>query len=71
VVAAQRGKKRRDRRNDHAKANHPRLAPSPSPTHTRSPIAWSGQRPQSDQAMAVKLIRALLAGRAAGDIFTL
>jgi hypothetical protein len=26
------------------------------------------QRPQSDQAMAVKLIRALLAGRAAGDI---
>jgi hypothetical protein len=29
------------------------------------------QRPQSDQAMAVKLIRALLAGRAAGDIITL
>ena len=26
------------------------------------------QRSQSDQAMAVKLIRALLAGRAAGDI---
>jgi hypothetical protein len=26
------------------------------------------QRPQSDQAMAVKLIRALLAGRGAGDI---
>ena len=26
------------------------------------------QRPQSDQAMAVKLIRALLASRAAGDI---
>ena len=26
------------------------------------------QRPQSDQAMAVKLIKALLAGRAAGDI---
>jgi hypothetical protein len=26
------------------------------------------QRPQSDQATAVKLIRALLAGRAAGDI---
>jgi len=29
------------------------------------------QRPQSDQAMAVKLIRALLAGRAAGDIIVL
>ncbi len=29
------------------------------------------QRPQSDQAMAVKLIRALLAGRAAGDNITL
>jgi hypothetical protein len=26
------------------------------------------QRPQSDQAIAVKLIRALLAGRAAGDV---
>ncbi len=26
------------------------------------------QRPQSEQAMAVKLIRALLAGRAAGDV---
>ncbi len=29
------------------------------------------QRPQSDQAMAAKLIRALLAGRAAGDIIVL
>jgi hypothetical protein len=29
------------------------------------------QRPQSDQAMAVKLIRALLAGRAAGDVIVL
>jgi hypothetical protein len=29
------------------------------------------QRLQSDQTMAVKLIRALLAGRAAGDIITL
>jgi hypothetical protein len=29
------------------------------------------QRPQSDQAMAVKLIRALLAGRAAGDVIEL
>ncbi len=29
------------------------------------------QRPQSDQAMAVKLIRALLAGRAASDIIVL
>jgi hypothetical protein len=29
------------------------------------------QRPQSDQAMAAKLIRALLAGRAAGDIVVL
>src|SRR5258708_35048217 len=29
------------------------------------------QRPQSDQAMAAKLIRALLAGRAAGDIIGL
>jgi len=27
--------------------------------------------PQSDQAMAVKLIRALLAGRAAGDVIVL
>jgi hypothetical protein len=26
------------------------------------------QRPQSDQAMAAKLIRALLADRAAGDV---
>jgi hypothetical protein len=26
------------------------------------------QRPQSDQAMAVKLMRALLAGRAPGDV---
>jgi hypothetical protein len=29
------------------------------------------QRPQSDQAIAVKLIRALLAGRAAGDVIEL
>jgi len=29
------------------------------------------QRPQSDQATAVKLIRALLAGRAAGDVIVL
>ena len=29
------------------------------------------QRPQSDQAFAVKLIRALLAGRAAGDVIVL
>jgi hypothetical protein len=29
------------------------------------------QRPQSDQAMAVKLIRTLLAGRAAGDVIVL
>jgi hypothetical protein len=29
------------------------------------------QRPQSDQAMAAKLIRALLAGRAAGDVIVL
>jgi hypothetical protein len=29
------------------------------------------QRPQSDQAIAVKLIRALVAGRAAGDIIAL
>jgi hypothetical protein len=29
------------------------------------------QRPQSDQAIAVKLIRALLAGRAAGDVIVL
>ena len=29
------------------------------------------QRPHSDQAMAAKLIRALLAGRAAGDIIVL
>jgi hypothetical protein len=29
------------------------------------------QRPQSDQAMAVKLIRALLAGRGAGDVIVL
>ena len=29
------------------------------------------QRSQSDQAIAVKLIRALLAGRAAGDIIVL
>ena len=29
------------------------------------------QRPQSDQAVAVKLIRALLAGRAASDIIVL
>ena len=28
------------------------------------------QRSQSDQAMAVTLIRALLAGRAAGDVIT-
>jgi len=51
---------------DHAKNTHPRLA-----LHgrrrtrvSRSPGAQS--RPQSDQATAVKLIRALLAGRAAG-----
>ena len=37
----------------------------------RSLTAWSGiSRPQSDQAMAAKLIRALLAGRAAGDVIT-
>jgi hypothetical protein len=29
------------------------------------------QRPQSDQAMAAKLIRALLAGRTAGDVTAL
>jgi len=29
------------------------------------------QRPQSDQAIAVKLIRALLADRAAGDVIVL
>ena len=29
------------------------------------------RRPESDQAIAVKLIRALLAGRAAGDIIVL
>ncbi len=29
------------------------------------------QRPQSDQAMAAKLIRVLLAGRAAGDTIAL
>jgi hypothetical protein len=29
------------------------------------------QRPQSDQAMAAKLIRALVAGRAASDIIVL
>ena len=29
------------------------------------------QRPQSDQAMAAKLIRALLAGRAADDVIVL
>jgi len=38
----------------------------------RSLTAWSGiSRPQSDQAMAAKLIRALLAGRAAGDVIVL
>jgi hypothetical protein len=29
------------------------------------------QRPQSDQAMAVKLIRALLTGRVAGDVIVM
>jgi hypothetical protein len=29
------------------------------------------QRPRSDQTMAAKLIRALLAGRAAGDVIVL
>jgi hypothetical protein len=51
---------------------------SKSPTHRRSfTIADAhaladrlerNQRPQSDQAMAVKLIRALLAGRGTGDV---
>jgi hypothetical protein len=40
--------------------------------HGRSQIAWSGiSLRRATQAMAAKLIRALLAGRAAGDIVVL
>jgi len=45
-------------------------APSRPPTHTRSLTVLS-ERPQSDQAMAAKLIRALIAGRAASDVIVL
>jgi len=39
-----------------------------SDAHALADRLERNQRPQSDQAMAAKLIRALLAGRAAGDI---
>jgi hypothetical protein len=51
------------------------LAPSHTFTvadaHALADRLERNQRPQSDQAMAAKLIRALLAGRAAGDIIVL
>jgi hypothetical protein len=55
------------------------LSKSPAPPHTFT-IADAhaladrlerSQRSQSDQAMAAKLIRALLAGRATGDVIVL
>ena len=39
--------------------------------HAHADRLERNQRPQSDQAMAAKLIRALIAGRAAGDIIVL
>jgi hypothetical protein len=54
-----------------------RKSPAPPRTftvadaHALADRLEQNQRPQSDQAMAAKLIRALLAGRAAGDIIVL
>ena len=39
--------------------------------HTLADRLEQNQRPQSDQVIAAKLIRALLAGRAAGDVIEL
>jgi len=55
------------------------LSKSPAPprsftvadAHALADRLERNQRPQSDQAVAVKLIRALLAGRAASDIIVL
>jgi hypothetical protein len=55
------------------------LSKSPTPprtftvadAHALADRLEQNQRPQSDQAMAVKLIRELLAGRAAGDVIAL
>jgi hypothetical protein len=54
------------------------LSKSPAPSrpftvadaHALADRLERNQRPQSDQAIAVKLIRALLASRAAGDVIT-
>ena len=55
------------------------LSKSPAPprhftvadAHALADRLKRSQRSQSDQAIAVKLIRALLAGRAAGDVIVL
>jgi hypothetical protein len=55
------------------------LSKSPTPprtfrvadAHALADRLERNQRPQSDQAIAVKLIRALVAGRAAGDVIAL
>jgi hypothetical protein len=50
---------------------HSELAAAARPLRLLDFRLERNQRPQSDQAMAVKLIRALLAGRAAGDVIEL
>ena len=55
------------------------LSKSPTPprtftvadAHALADRLERNQRPQSDQAIAVKLIRALLAGRTVGDVIAL
>ena len=43
----------------------------PKMAHALADRLERNQRPQSDQAMAAKLIRAFLAGRAAADVIVL
>jgi hypothetical protein len=54
--------------NDLAKPPTPPRTFTVADAHALADRLERGQRPQGDQAMAAKLIRALLAGRAASDV---
>jgi hypothetical protein len=56
-------------RNDHEKTTRaPPRTFTVADAHALADRLERNQRPQSDQAVAAKLIRALLAGRAAGEV---
>jgi len=54
-----------------SKSHTPTRAFTVADAHAVADRLERNQRPQSDQAMAAKLIRAFLAGRAAADVIVL